>query len=340
LPVSSNSKPTVQSGGAAVSAQISWTDATVAPILRLTPSAPGTAASVYWTLEGAVFTGTAASPTVSFTVGGLQMGGATVTGQIVGLDGLTGVPSQLTFQSQMLSGGDGGSAAFSLNAATDMMGGFSVSLPPGDYWLRAVPQATLPHAAAVRADTLSITDFPLSVSGTPGTCVCGHSFPLKARASLTGSITTAAGEPLAGTTVGVVPAPIPQRSFLAQTHTLDPVATRVVSGTTDSAGGFSLAVDPGTSNLLIQPDPGTRLPWLVRPELPLNADQNLGPLVLTSPVFLGGTVLDPHGNPVSDAEVNAWLPIHDASSPQTAVQIATGSTDASGVFLLVLPSSL
>jgi hypothetical protein len=153
-----------------------------------------------------------------------------------------------------------------------------------------------------------------------------------------GRVQTASGQPVASTFVGVTPAPAVARSYLVDTHSLGPVTTQPVSTETDGSGRFSLLVDRGPSQLSVQPDPGTNLPWLVLPALPSGAAQTL---TLTTPALIDGTVVDPYGMPVTGAAINAWLPLSDASGPTgTAVQIAVGSTDENGAFTLVLPSSI
>jgi hypothetical protein len=336
LPISSVGALDGQPGGVAVSAEISWPDASLAPILRLTPLNPAQAGapqpSIYWTLEGAVFSGTQDDPVVGFEVAGLEVAGVEVGGQLLDqANAITGPASLLTFQSQSLFGDNAGNAAFSIsNVPATAMGAFETTLPPGDYAIRAVPLAN---------DPFSVSDFTLSWPASSG-----QTFTMQPKVSLGGAILTSTGEALAGTFVGVAPSATPVPTFLADTHQLDPQATRPFSSTTGAAGDFSFSVDQGSSDLVVQPDPSTRLPWLVRPKLVITPGLSLSTLALTSPAFLGGTVIDPHGMPVANAEINAWLPVVDPGSasapPSTVVKIATTSTDANGVFSLVLPSSL
>jgi hypothetical protein len=338
LPISSPGTLTTAMDITTVSAQISSWDTTLQPILRLIPNDPSSP-TVYWDLDGAVFTSTATEPIVSFAVDGLAVNGVRVTGQILDPEGKTGIPSQLTFQSTRLYGSDGGNAAFSLNAATGAVtGAFTIPMPRGDYTMRAVPVAD---------DELSVTSFPFNWPASwsnADTCVCNQKFKLEPRASLEGMVKTATGQPLAGTFVGVAPSLTAARDYLADTHALDPLSTRAASSTTDDSGQFSLLVDVGSSDLSVQPDPSTSLPWLVRTQLAISGDVGFSTLTLTTPAFLGGTVVDPSGMPVVDATINAWFPIRDPSAPGgvtgAAVQIATASTDGSGAFTLVLPSSI
>jgi len=324
--------------GAVVTAQVAWSDPTKPPILRLQPiaaTAGGTSPdvalarpTVFWTLQGAVFSGTDVDPTVNFTVDDLPVDPATVTGQIVGGTVTAGVMAQLTVQSLTLQGTNAGNAAFSTTTTTDAQGNFTVHLPAGEYAVRAIPLSD---------DSRSITDFmlqsPMAASMPP--------LQLDPKGTLVGTITTTMGTSLGATPVDVTPSQQLARSYLADTHTLGPVATRVASITTDGIGRFSLSLDRGSSDLVVQPDPSTNLPWLIRPQVTVATASTL---VVTAPAFLGGTLLAPDGTPVADAQIDAWFPVRDPSvaggRTGTVIKIATTSTDQNGAYTLVLPSSV
>jgi hypothetical protein len=350
LPISAGTSLTllVGSTGAQLSAQISpaANPGAASPIVRLSPIKAGmvdptrptvdpTRPTVYWKLDD-ISGGTQQSPVVTLN-NDVVASGTEVDGQILGADGTSGVAAQLTFQSQKLSMDS--NASFVLAASTDVNGRFSVNLPPGDYWVRAVP---------VAADGLSITDdtlmWPMSVP--MGGCVCGKTFQLDPQTKFTGMVQTPTGEPVASTSVAVAASEALVSSYLQRTLTLGPLPARAVSGTTDGNGRFSLLLDRGTSDFTVEPDPATNFPWLVKSSMtPMQeTPYEKPPLRLTSPAFLGGTVTDPRGMPVANAEVDAWFAVRDATKPSrlagTVVKIATTSTDANGAYTLVLPSSL
>ncbi len=314
-------------------------DSTQSPILRLTP-VPSTSnpapspPTIYWSLFGAISSGTQTTPVVSLT-NDLLSGGTEVGGNVAGA-GDVGVPSQVFIQSSMLdSMYVSNSASFAVQALTGpsaaetTAGQFTVTLPPGEYKVRAVPSAS---------DGLAITDTPLVVNPGAMGCQCGQTFSLDAQPIFGGRVKTPDGAPFTATTVGVVASQIPARSYLEQTHLLPPIPVRQVLSTTDGSGSFSLQVDQGVANVTVQPDPATSFPWFVQTGVSL--DMETVTLDVTSPAILVGTITDPDGNPVADAEVDAWYAVRDPSLAGTAVQIATTSTDANGNYTLILPSSV
>jgi hypothetical protein len=341
LPISAGSKLqyTIGSAGVTATAQIYAINPAAWPILRLTPidatqAVDPTRPTVYWDLE--TVEGTDTDPKVGYTLAGLGITPIDVQGQVLDPSLGTGVGARLSIQSVSLEGSNAQSAAFSADAVqTQATGSFSIGLPPGNYAVRVFPTA----------DTgLSITDgainWPTNMSAVD--CVCGIPFELARRATIGGSITTSDGRVLGAATVGITPSQPPAQKYLAGIHSLGPLQPRVEMATTDASGGFSLLADLGNVDLTVQTDPATNLPWLVIPQISPVAGAAPSPLSLTSPAFLTGTVTDPLGNPVAKAVIDAWYPVRSAIDPtvQIVVKIATTSTDASGAYTLVLPSSV
>jgi hypothetical protein len=346
LPISAGSvlAPSLAQTGAIVSAQVSTIDPSHWPILRLTPIDPITQAAdttrptVYWSLQGAISGGTTSSPVVTLQ-NDVTTDAVNVQGQILGADG-TGTAATLTIQSQTLQNMDvGGNASFSIGLLPtgQIPGQFTVPLPPGNYWIRAVPTAD---------ESLSVTDNMLAWPAIPGnaSCVCGKTFQLAKKAPFAGTISTPSGAPLVATNLQVSPSQDVPRSYLAQTHALGALPARIQSGSTDERGGFGMLLDLGVSDVTVKTDPSTKFPWLVRPRVTPAPGMAPLQLALTSPAFLSGTVVDPSGNPVANAEIDAWFEVRDPAVPSgltgTVVQIATASTDANGAYTLILPSSL
>ncbi len=118
---------------------------------------------------------------------------------------------------------------------------------------------------------------------------------------------------------------------------------RVESTVTDSLGGFSLLVDLGSADLTVQTDPATNLPWLVLPQLSPVAGAAPKRSSSPAPSSSAARCSNPQGMPVANAQINAWFPVPNPVDPTltgAVVKIATTSTDASGAYTLVLPSSI
>lgn len=336
LVISSSNVLKPASGGATLSATVAWaaTSATASPILRLTPIDPKlqsvdpTRPVVYWSLEGSEFVGSPLNPFVSFTLADLTSP-VDVTDSIYDPTDTVGVASQLTLQSRsFLDTVDANNASLGLSdQVTSPAGKFSFTLPAANYVLRAVP---------IEDNAYAITDFPLLWSTSTSSCGCWPPLPLDLKVSLSGTIVTPTGQPLTSTTVNVSPSQAPPRSYLAATHALAPIETRPAATTSDGSGRFSLLLDQGASDLLVEPDPRTNLPWLVRPQVGLVGGATFQ---LTTPAFLHGTLVDPEGAPVANAQIDAWFPLR-GSPGDIAIKIATTSTDAAGHYTLVLPSSI
>jgi hypothetical protein len=318
-----------------IRAQISAPDAGAPPpILRLAPDKTttddGARATAYWTLAGTG--GTTTNPEVGFSLLDLYAKPVPVTLDVFGSDGFTRIPATITVQSTELTGTAAKTAAFAIdNLSTDQQGVFTAFLPPGAYDIRATPID----------NGLAITDqsFPPIQVGT--TCFCGQHFSLAPKVTVSGLVMTPTRGQVAGVTVSLAPTVAATRGYWSTTHALPALTARQETTTSGSDGSFSMLVDPGMGDLVVQTDPTSGFPWLVKPRLTPTADARL---VLQSPAVLTGTVRDPQGLPVANAEVNAWFPVRDPQGPGglagTVVKIATTQTDDNGAYKLLLPSSI
>jgi hypothetical protein len=329
LTVSSEAPLACHHGACSLTLQFARDDKTVqpVPILRLTP--PSTAPdepTIYWTLASTPLTPGASA---AFSTQGLLVNPVGVSLTVTDTAGVTGIPAALSIQSTTLSGTVQQNAAFQIEGAlTKANGKYILALPPGTYDVRAFPIDGL----------LGVTETTITVSSG---CACDFTLPLQPKLSVTGTVTTPLGDPVANAQVGFTPSQTAMTSYWTNTHTLDAVAVQVAAATTDSDGNFALMVDQGSSDLTVQPDPGSGFPWLVQPALTVQTAPPPLSLALQSPAVLQGIVRDPSGMPVANAVVNAWFPLTDASSVATgtAVQIATTSTGADGSYTLLLPPS-
>lgn len=330
LPISSGRVLVASAAGYEIHASVSVPDASV-PIVRLSPPVADTLPTAFWAFPAAV---SSKSPILEVDVDGLFAPAVEVSGNVLGVDGFTRIPASLTIQSSSLYGPNAGNAAFSIDTLdTDDNGVFSLFLPPGVYDFRAAPDD----------NGLAVTDRSFTIKPDV-TCFCGQPFQLDPKLHIGGAVKTPRGERFAGATVTLGPAQSAVRAYWASTHTLAPRTSRVISVATSDEGSFSMLVDSGASDLVISPDPASGFPWLVRPRLALVGDAQLASFVITNPAILRGVVRDPKGDPVPNAEVTAWYPVRDAAAPGglagVVVKIATTSTDASGAYRLLLPSSI
>lgn len=337
LPVSANAsltQPDPVVDAITIRAQITWPDAG-SPILRLAPLVTAADASAlataYWKVV--TFGGTQTDPIVGFDLDQLFSAPVKVDGTVLDLDGITGAAASLAIQSGSLLGSNANNAAFAVDGVpADKLGAFSFFLPRGNYTVRATPAGDLP----------AITDKALPIPEDTS-CFCAQSIQLAEKAALDGKVTTPSGLRVAGAAVSVSPAQSAPRTYWNSIHTVAPIAPRAAGGTTDLGGEFSLRVDPGLADVVVQPPEGSGFPWFVQPQVAVGS-ATLGTIALTNPAVLAGVVRDPGGSPIGAAEVNAWLPVRDPAAPddapQTVIKVAATLTDASGSYTLLLPSSL
>lgn len=331
LPISANAELSTTAEGYLFEAQIVWPEVD-APIVRVSPPADTVQPTAYW--KAFVVGGTATHPTAEYSGADLFHDPVKVTGNVFGSDGFTRVRASLSIQSTSLDGQNAENAAFAVdNVGTDENGVFSLLLPPGHYDLRAFPID----------DGLAITDEKYDI-GKNIPCFCGQPFVLDPKLTVGGAVKTPTNARLAGASVTIVPSQEKAIEYWTSTHALPPRTSREAPTVTNDDGNFTLLVDPGKSDLVIQAAEGSGFPWLVRPRLALDDDTQLASLTLTPPAILRGTVRDPDGAPVPDAEVNAWFPVREPKRKGglvgTVVKIATTRTDAQGNYTLVMPSSI
>lgn len=330
-PISSGSSVVATPEGYAFEAQIVWPEAD-APIVRLSPPQGTVQPTAYWKVL--VVGGTPTHKTVAYSGIDLFHPPVPVKANVYGSDGFTRVPATLSIQSTSLNGPNAQNAAFAVdNVYTDENGVFALALPPGHYDFRAFPID----------NGLAITDESFDIKPNIP-CFCGQPFILDPKVTFGGAVKTPTNARLAGATVSINPSQDRALEYWKSRHSLPRKTTREASVVTNDDGNFTLLADSGSTDLVVQPAEGSGFPWLVRPRLSFTDDAQLGSAVISSPAILRGTVRDPHGTPVANAEVNAWFPVRDARKKGelvgTAVKIATTFTDADGNYTLLMPSSL
>jgi hypothetical protein len=118
----------------------------------------------------------------------------------------------------------------------------------------------------------------------------------------------------------------------------------------DTFGSAEARLEPGTWRLLAVPDAASGLPRWSRGDVVVGADATDVPITVPSPWILHGRVVDPNGQPVANAAIEALgdtAPTKEADDATGAGQgyndrgltavLGQTVTDAEGRFLLALP---
>lgn len=246
-----------------------------------------------------------------------------------------GVAASVTIESVLLSGTAKQNASFRVLTSTDTTGSLFVNLVPGEYRVSIAPTSD---------DTLATVSDKWSVS----TDNLGHgkAFVLPKRPFLNGTVESAGGDPLPSMPLVAAASSPDALDYFSQTVDVSKLLPRQASVTTDTLGKFSLAVDPGTIDLSVQPSASSLFPWLVLPRLLVDTAENkpildVDTLTLPSPVILQGTVSS-NGTVVPFAVVRVLLPLpaNGASMGSPVIQIGEAITDENGRYTLPLPPSI
>ena len=237
------------------------------------------------------------------------------------------VGAQIIFQStEILPRGDDSSKRdlhLSTKVVTDAQGNYSVSLPPGKY--KAIITPAIDSGFAKTIADLSLTEGPQTQDGKKLTV----SKPplLKGVCKLTDGRPVADAEVEAHASSSLLVAlPLTERDRARWPRT---VITR-----TSVQGEFVLPVDPGTYDVVVRPAPGTRFPWLVRPQVVVaSGSAPLDPLLLEVPVprHLPITLNDYGDNPIVNGLVRVYVG-HATSGGSVALEIARVRTGPGGEF--------
>jgi hypothetical protein len=246
----------------------------------------------------------------------------TLSGNVTDVDQVTPVETDLFFEAQSIYGADGtlnqenfeytGLASARIDATGTST--YSLTLPPGIYQLTARP---LDSAHQVTVET----QFKVAPSTSPQSAA----LTLDAPRPVQGSIVIADGRPGAAALVEAVP-------VACSTGTSTLCLPRDVQTTSAADGTFSLALDPGSYTLRVQPPDGTGFPWVTQSLLVGPTAVTVPQVVVPVPLYVGLQLQDPSGNPVVAAVVRAFhVP---ATGP--AVEVGRAITDATGTYVMYL----
>jgi hypothetical protein len=178
---------------------------------------------------------------------------------------------------------------------------------------------------------------PASDGGFEPPVASGKNLQLAPLGILSGVATLADGRPLAGATIQAEPA-------VSLAATVDPRRwPRQQTATTDAHGAFSMQLDPGTYDVVVQPANGTGFPWTTLSSQVVVGGETLvlQPVVVPLPQVFDVVLHDPGDNPLVRTLVRAFKSASGATpsapgTPPPMIEIGNGITDIEGHLTLLL----
>lgn len=249
-----------------------------------------------------------------------------VASGIVAVEGptaLNGVPSRLVFTSNGIHQKNATRADFlfyETAVSTDGNGRFATVLPPGFYDVTIEPAEGTGRAKVVVDQpidlTLPKTDFQFR--------------PTQMRTQVRGEVLLTDGRPVADAELRAIPGP---------KATARGTVPRPGRARTDARGRFTMDLDPGPYDIVVEPQLGTGFPRVIRPTTVQSAPQDLGTIEVPPPVRVSVTFRDPNpsvaGNPIVRATVRVFA--QRVSSPTGAlIEIGRAMTNESGTCEILL----
>ncbi|MDB4968746.1 MAG: hypothetical protein JWN44_4435 [Myxococcales bacterium] len=231
---------------------------------------------------------------------------------------------------------DGVKASYRATAMTDLLGQVDVALIP-------MASGNRTYAVIVSPDSQSdLSATATTVSIAPGMGY-GKDIVLPLRPQVSGQVLDPQGKPLSKLMV------VPGASTVAQS--LGPNMTLGIAVTprqtvADGDGRFALRLDRGVWDIGLIPPADSMLPRLWLTNAVLDADVDVGPVMLPRGVMVHGVVHDPRGValPLANVrlytinELNAGCSSGDSNCLVPPRLRAEGSSGADGVLSLILPS--
>lgn len=304
-----------------------------APLLQLTPPKDTVAPVVFWDLSVLDLDG---DGQVEPNLVTLDLSTVQVSGSVVDDEVNPVAEASVRIRStQLLGAAQGLSARYETTTTSDGEGAISLPLLPGTYQVVVTP----PDRAG-----LAIAETTWTIGRSPAH-QAGRTVELPRLARLEGTVLDpVGGRPLGGIPVTVIPSAFGTARFFDRILDAAPLIPRATSGFTDDLGGFSIGVDPGMVDMSAQPRESSKFPWLVRARVEVPAD-SLGPMFVSFPVPLAGTLRDPSGNPIQQALLKVFALVDPSPTPRGSstggvLRVAEGRTDKLGHFTLLLPAQL
>ncbi len=252
------------------------------------------------------------------------------TTQVVEYEGRIEAPNEdpvggatITFRTDSVTDPTTGiSGSFETTATSDEDGHFAATLLAGDYQVVVTP---LSGQLTVLAEELSIT----AAEGID--ILRGQLFTLKRASQLGANITDFAGREVASANLQATALARPFEDLPASEFNRSQMATA------DETGQVTVPLDVGVYDLTFRGGAAAGYAWRVMPEVAVldPGTTLMERIVLEAPVPVTGDVLGPDETPLVDAEVRAFA----RTESGRYVEIASGRTDATGSYELLLPPS-
>jgi hypothetical protein len=244
-------------------------------------------------------------------------------GRVEGPDEAPVPGATITFRSDsVVDAATGIGGSFETTATSGEDGHFSATLLAGEYEVVVTPVL----------GRLTVLTEELSITASEGIDILrGQLFTLKRASQLGASITDFAGREVPSATV--------QAAALARPFEDLPASefNRTQMGTADETGQVTVPLDVGVYDLTFRGGAASGYAWRVMPEVAVldPGSTLMERIVLEAPVPVTGDVLGPDEMPLVDAEVRAFA----RTESGRYVEIASGRTDISGQYELLLPPS-
>jgi hypothetical protein len=217
-------------------------------------------------------------------------------------------------------------ASYSQTSVTDTEGKVLLKLLPGDGGKNQTYTVTVLSPASSPFANLVVPRIEVGpVGGLLG------DLQLTRRPRVRGAVLTPASKPVAGATLEAQPK---ETADAASPSTAGPAAAM-----TNSDGAFELYLEPGIYDINVRPPEGTELPsFLGRTALEVAEDVDGLLLSVPSTKILRGSVLDPQGRQLPNAQIQVYDPVPaNALHPRAALR-GRSITDSHGSFYVPLPA--
>ncbi|HEY3500957.1 MAG TPA: hypothetical protein VGK73_39965 [Polyangiaceae bacterium] len=266
-----------------------------------------------------------------------------VQGQTAILGRTVPVEASLKITARALQGFDSGIlASYTRTVSVPKSGLFEVNLPPGTYTVQATPggqSAACSEAGATETSPcLAAATTTWEVGAAPWV-QAGRLLEFPEATRVHGKAILWSDRPPTGASVHMTPSPtaVPSNVIDASFGAAE-LSPRVAGGLVGEQGEFSFSADPGVFDLVVQPDPSTRLGWYVLAGVRLPELAAIGNITVQPPVVYTGSVSVGTGPEINipNALIRAYVDV-DGEPGGAVVQVAETWADEQARFSLLIP---